>query len=404
MLGPAEVPHSPTKSGDAAAGDRPLSVDTLVDAARAATGLHDLGDAQAIEALGVLVDAIETDARPSDDGRRRIGAMLGGLLEQRLRMVDFAASSDVVEYETIRSPIVITGLPRTGTTMLADLLAQDPFNRALLGWQAATVAPPPTLADLGSDPRLRDSLARDERRAAVAPDLQAKRALGATRPAECVQLLATSFASLTFETILDVPGYAAWCDTADMIEPYRFHHLALRTLQTTVPTERWSLKSPAHLWHLDALRAVYPDARLIVTHRDPAKVVPSVASLCTTLRSMYSDLVDPEAVGRQWRERCHHALEASAAHLADWDSAKVFHLPYAELVDDPVGSIERAYQRFGFDLCDLGRRRMAAWHEQHPRDRAGVHHYDASSFGLDEDGLRREFADYMADHHVPTEP
>ncbi|MFN3218915.1 MAG: sulfotransferase family protein [Acidimicrobiales bacterium] len=403
MLGPGQVPHSPTMSGATPSGDRPLSVDALVAGARTATGLQELGDAQAIEALGVLVESIETEARPSAAGRRRMGAMLGDLLQQRLRMVDFAATSDVVDYETVRSPIVVTGLPRTGTTMLADLLAQDPFNRALLGWQAATVAPPPTLADLGSDPRLREALARDERRDGLVPDLPAKRALGATRPTECVQLLATSFASLSFETILDVPGYAAWCDAADMIQPYRFHHLGLRTLQTTVPTERWSLKSPAHLWHLDALRAVYPDARLIVTHRDPAKVVPSVASLCTTLRSMFSDAIDPEAVGRQWRARCHHALEVSAAHLADWDPATVFHLPYAELVDDPVGSIERAYQRFGFDLCDLGRRRMAAWHEQHPRDRNGAHRYDASSFGLDEGALRREFAGYMADHHVPSE-
>lgn len=403
MLGPGQVPQSRTVSGATPAGDRTLSVDGLVAAARAATGLHDLGDAQALEALAVLVESIETEARPNAAGRRRIEAMLGGLLEQRLRIVDFASTSDVVDYETVRSPIVITGLPRTGTTMLADLLAQDPFNRALVGWQAATVAPPPALADLGSDPRLREALARDERRDALVPDLPAKRALGAARPTECVQLLATSFASLSFETILDVPGYAAWCDAADMVEPYRFHHLALRTLQTTVPTERWSLKSPAHLWHLDALRAVYPDARLIVTHRDPAKVVPSVASLCTTLRAMHSDAVDPAAVGRQWRARCHHALEVSAVHLGDWDPARVFHLPYAELVDDPVGSIERAYQRFGFDLCDLGRRRMAAWHEQHPRDLRGAHDYDASSFGLDEGGLRREFAAYMADHHVPSE-
>lgn len=403
MLGPGQDPHSRTTPAASPADDRPLSVDALVAAARRRCGLHDLGDGHAVEALGILVDSIEAEARPSAVGRRRIGTMLTGLLAQRLRMVDFAASSDVVEYEMIRSPIIVTGLPRTGTTMLADLLAQDPFNRALQGWQAATVAPPPALGDLGSDPRLREALARDERRSARVPDLAAKRALGATRPAECVQLLATSFASLSFETILDVPAYAAWYDDTDMVEPYRFHHLGLRTLQTTVPTERWSLKSPAHLWHLDALRAVYPDARLIVTHRDPAKVVPSVASLCATLRSMHSDAVDPEAVGRHWRDRCHHALEVSASHLADWDAATVFHLPYAELVDDPVGSIERAYQRFGFDLCDLGRRRMAAWHEQHPRERNGAHHYDAASFGLDEEALRREFAGYMADHHVPSE-
>ncbi len=403
MRDPGQAPPSSAASEDARADGRRLSVDAIVGAARSVTGLDDLGDSAAVEALGVLVDAAEAEAGLSPTGRRRMHDMCVGLVAQRLRMVDFAATSDVVAYETVTAPIIVTGLPRTGTALLADLLAQDPANRALLGWQAATVAPPPALADLATDPRLQAAIARDERRRAALSDLEAKHATGPTRPTECAALLATSFASLSFETLLDVPSYGAWFDAADMVEPYRFHHLALRTLQTTVPTERWSLKSPGHLWHLDALRAVYPDARLIVTHRDPAKVVPSLASLSVTLRSAFSDQVDPAEVGRRWHRRCQHALAVSGPVLSEWEPDAILHLPYAELIDDPVGSIERAYQRFGLELGDLGRRRMAAWNDQHPRHRHGVHRYDPSHFGLHEDQLRQDYAAYMVDHDVPTE-
>lgn len=372
-------------------------------AASAATGLDDLGDAGALEALRVLVGSIEAEAHLAAEGRRAIGSMLVTLIEQRLRMVRFASTSDVVAYETVRAPLVVTGLPGTGTTLLAALLAQDPVNRALLGWQATTVVPPPRLADLAGDPRLRAALDHEDQVAATMGDAAPRPRSSAALPADCAHLLAPSFVGPAFGMILDVAGHATWCDGADMTEPYRFHHLGLRTLQTTVPTERWVLESPSHLWHLDALRAVYPDARVIVTHRDPAKVIPGVAGRSVVLRSMYSDRVDAEAVGRHWRDRCRHVLEVAAPRLADRDPAAVFHLPHAELVDDPVGSVERAYQHFGLDLCDLGRRRMMAWQDQHPSDHEDRKVPGADLLGLDEGDLRREFSSYMVDNHVPSE-
>jgi len=228
--------------------------------------------------------------------------------------------------------------------------------------------------------------------------------VAATLATECVTLLGGEFKSIHFETQGTFDTYGAWFETCDMVPAYEFHRLCLQVLQSTIPTQRWALKTPGHMWHMAAVYDVYPDARMVWTHRDPLKVVGSVASLNSTLHATNTDQVDFARVGRTWRDKCLHGVKAGTEFRDQRGSDDtVFDLQYAELMDDPVGSVERIYRHFNMELDDLGRRRMAAWMEENPQDRFGRHRYTLDQFGLDVDEVRDQFADYVDRYQVPSE-
>ncbi|MCY4193623.1 MAG: sulfotransferase, partial [bacterium] len=306
--------------------------------------------------------------------------------------------------EEIAAPIIVTGMPRTGTTLLSNLLDLDPQNRSLLGWESAAVAPPPTLSSHREDPRIAESVKGSGRLARLAPSVQAMHPMAATLPTECVTLLGGAFKSVHFETQGTFDSYGAWFETCDMVPAYQFHRLCLQVLQSTIPTQRWALKTPGHMWHLDTVYAVYPDARVVWTHRDPIKVVGSVASLNCTLHATNTDQVDFARVGRAWRDKCLHGIAAGTEFRDRRGSDDtVFDLQYAEFMDDPVGSVERIYRIFNMEFGVLGRRRMAAWMEENPQERFGRHRYTLDDFGLFADEVREQFAHYTDRYEVPSE-
>ena len=184
-----------------------------------------------------------------------------------------------VHHERIDSPWIIVGLPRTGTSVLSMLLGLDPVARPLLQWEAAHPIPPPTLEEADEDPRIAQTAKELDGLMKLNPPLKAMHPFGATLAQECVSLFMYDVRTLALETQAHVPSYARWLEEADMAPAYAQHRLALQTLQSRQPTERWILKTPNHLWHLEALLAAYPDARIIWTHRDPGPVVTSLASL-----------------------------------------------------------------------------------------------------------------------------
>ena len=240
--------------------------------------------------------------------------------------------------------------------------------------------------------------------AKLAPSVQAMHPMAATLPTECVTLLGGEFKSIHFETQGTFDSYGKWFETCDMVSAYEFHRLCLQVLQSTIPTQRWALKTPGHMWHMDAVYSVYPDARVVWTHRDPLKVVGSVASLNSTLHATNTDQVDFARVGRTWRDKCLHGIKAGTEFRdRRGPDDTVFDLQYAELMDDPVGSVERIYRHFGMELDDLGRRRMAAWMDENPQDRFGRHRYTLDQFGLSADEVREQFAPYVDRYQVPSE-
>lgn len=381
-----------------------LDADSLVEKAQKSAKLDDFGRDGWQEGLGVLIDSINDEGNLSQLGRMIMGGLVGSTLEMRLRVVDWANQHPEVVHQEVAAPIVVTGLPRTGTTLLSNLLDLDPQNRSLLAWESAAVAPPPKLSSHREDPRISASVKDSGQLAKLAPKVQAMHPMAATLPTECVTLLGGEFKSIHFETQGTFDTYGAWFETCDMVPAYQFHRLCLQVLQSAIPTYRWALKTPGHIWHLGAVYAVYPDARVVWTHRDPLKVVGSVASLNSTLHAINTDKVDYAKVGQSWRDKCLHGVDVGTEFRDRRGSDDtVFDLQYAELMDDPVGSVERIYRHFGMELDDLGRRRMAAWMKENPQDRFGRHRYTLNQFGLSADELREQFAGYVERYKVPSE-
>ena len=241
-------------------------------------------------------------------------AMYTGLLEKRLRLVAWAKDHPEVRDERITAPFIVLGMPRTGTTLLSYLMDLDPRARSLKSWESSALVPPPTLAGREDDPRIAEEAKRFEALPKLMPPAPAMHPLGASLPTECVPLHMLDFRSLGFETQILSPSYGRWLEQCDMRSAYAIHELCLQTLQSTIPTDYWALKTPNHLWALDALLERYPDARLIWTHRDPKKVVPSVASLNTAFYRTWSNSADPVATGKAWAHKLHLAATRGMEH------------------------------------------------------------------------------------------
>ncbi|MBW2271581.1 MAG: sulfotransferase [Deltaproteobacteria bacterium] len=381
-----------------------LDPESLREAARKQTGLDDFGPPGIDEALEVLHDSFEREAGLTTFGRMVVRRLLAGALANRLKLLDWAKRHPKVRDEKIESPWVILGMPRTGTTLLSRLLALDPTVRPLTQWEAGALVPPPTLANHAEDPRIAASARDLDRLMKLNPPFRAMHPLGATHSTECVTLFILDLRSLSIDTQGLVPSYGRWLEQTDVAAAYAIHKLGLQVLQSALPTQTWSLKTPQHLWYLDALNECYPDARLIWTHRDPRKVVTSVASLTTSMHKMTSDDVDPRAVGEEWN----HKLRVGIERGMDFDERQrgrswCHQLLYADLVADPVGAMERLYAHFGQELLPLHRRRIETWMQQRSQSVFGRHGYDPVDFGFSDARFDTEYGAYCERFSIPRE-
>ena len=254
------------------------SVEQLVARACEETGLADFGPFAWRDGLEALFDAAAAEADLNEVGLGVFASWVHRRLVNRLRVIDWVAHHPELRGERVERPLFVVGMLRTGTTLLCELLAKDPANRPLMKWEGLSSVPPPERADFASDPRIAKAIAEVEFQYRMVPKLRAVHFEPGDGPTECVALLTQSFRAQDFFGLLHVPSFVAWYRACDLRPAYDYHRLSLQLLQSRAPG-RWSLKAPGHLHALDALMAVYPDARLIVTHRDPSEVVPSSASL-----------------------------------------------------------------------------------------------------------------------------
>jgi hypothetical protein len=373
--------------------------------ARRRTGLDDFGDARFGEPLRLLLDALETEASLTLLGRVAARADVLRLLENRLRMCDVHRRHPEIAHGAVRAPLVVVGLPRTGTSILHELLAQDPANRVPMSWEVMRPWPPPERATFETDRRIAEVDAHLAGVDRVLPDFKKIHPMGARLPQECVALTAHDFATMIYHTTHRVPSYQAWLESADLRWVYASHRRQLQYLQWKAPAERWALKSPGHLWALDALLAEYPDARLVFTHRDPLKVIASLTSLVTVLRSLASDAIDPREIARDWTERLARGLESAMRVRAEraLPDAQVFDLHFPAFMADPLGMVRRLYDHFGMALsaeAEAGMRRFLA---ANPSDKHGAHRYTLAAAGLDADVERRRYAAYQARFGIASE-
>ncbi len=398
----------------AAVARAPLTIESLLAEARTSAGMDDGGDADFgtdfREPLTVLLDALDTEADLTLLGRWLTRRHLLRLLRVRHQIVRYLQADPGVVDEPIEAPLVVTGAPRTGTTILHALLAADPELRAPLGWELLLPVPPPVAGDAAAE-QSRVELAELELRsfADTDPGLDAIHEYGARNPKECISAMSFAFRSEEFVVRYDVPSYTRWLAECDMRPAYDYHRLVLALLQRRSPQRQWVLKSPVHLHSLSTVLDVYPDARVAVTHRDPLAVLGSVSSLVAHLRWAHSDRVDLPAIGRYHAELYARSLNALATspdpRLAE--PGRLHSGSYTGLVQDPVGAAKACYASWGQPVSDAAQERMQAYVESRPRGRHGSHEYAFAELGLDAAAERSRFDPYTShfcvSYDVPDE-
>jgi hypothetical protein len=369
-----------------------LDPSDLVTEARAATGLDDFGTDEYLEPFAVQCRAMDTESRLTPVGRRFARDQIRSSLTHRLQLADAVARRPELLDVEIRRPIVVIGLPRTGSTLLQHLLGQDPGNRLLLQWEASDPFPPPRASTYLSDPRIATTERAMRLLDRLAPDARSLHPVGAQLPTECVTLLANSFASLEVPTINWMPSYLDWFTEADLRPHYRYLRTQLQVLQADCPGARWVLKSPAHLFALDALLDAFPDAVLVQTHRDPLDVIPSFCSLSATLCAISSDHVDQQALGRRWSPLWAEGLARAAAVRAARPDVAVVDIDYPDLMADPLGEVERIYAAVGAELTAWTRSAVLRRARPDRSDGRTPHRYTLEQFGLDAGDEAARFA------------
>lgn len=371
-----------------------LDADELLDRAVQSTGLDDYGPPSFFAGYRRLMDSLDGEARLNTIGRIAARTRVLSLLETRLRIVHHRAEHPEVTEERIERPIFVLGLPRTGTTVLYGLLASNPAMRSPVSWEVARPFPPPTAAGRGSDPRIAQTEKEFDQFRKVAPGIDAIHPLGATLPQECLALQAPEFESYEFPTTFPVPSYWAWLRERDLAHAYGFERWFLQHLQSGYGGEHWILKTPAHLFWLDTLLRVYPDALLVHTHRDPATVLGSVSSLMYALRSSVSDHVDRDEVGRDQLDTWTWGLQRTMQVRDQLPPGRVVDVRFEDTVNDPVGTVRRIYEHFDLALTPAIEQGVRSYLDDNPRDKHGTHTYDLADFGLDRGETRDAFAGY----------
>lgn len=383
-----------------------LDADALAEEARRRTGLEDFGDPRFWEPYRIFVDSLREEARLHTVGRLLARDDVVSALVSRLQLVETRKQHPEIADENVERPIFITGLPRTGTSITHELLAADPRHRAPLHWEVRNPCPPPERATYRSDPRI----ARADRQirlwCEIVPEYDTMHELGGDIPVEDIQVMAASFVADEWMGRHVVPRYAEWYATCDRVPAFEFHKVMLQNLQWRCPGERWVLKSPSHMSQLEALLAVYPDARVVFTHRDPLKVLPSVVSILYSTAYVRSDEVDVDAMAGWFTGETCKALLDGMTGLRDSGGLppeQCFDLHYADLMADPVEALAGVYTHFGIDYPSSAREAQQRYIDEKPKGRHGSHRYDFSDTGLDLDEERERFQDYYARYGVKNE-
>ena len=371
-----------------------VDIDRMLSEVAEATGLDDFGHPSYRDGLEHLVASAEETAHLTPLGEAVLDSTCRAALTTRLRVTDWVRTHPEVTRQPVTQPIFILGLPRTGTTALSHLLAVDRNNRSLLGWEANEPIPPPTRDTYDTDPRF--ERARNEPSGAeqLNPDFKAIHYDPPDMPIECSVLLAQHFQSATLSVLFNVHSYNEWMIDADATHTYRYHKQVLQILQSEYPG-RWQLKTPVHCWFLDALVAAYPDARFVMTHRDPVRVTASVCSLARALSKTFTDFDHTTAIAAQWPEMLAVMIDRVDAFRNQHGDSRFHDMSYRDLVGDPVGAVKGLYDQFELGWSaelEQSLREHAAVHRQ---NRFGEHKYSIEEFGLDASAICDRVAVYL---------
>lgn len=360
------------------------------------TGLSDFGDDDYRDGLEVLLESYARDEALTPLGSKMSRVFLRGALVARL--LSEAAWKHHPEHTDvpITRPIFVTGLPRTGTTALHRLLAADPAHQGLEMWLTEMPQPRPPRDTWAGNPVFAGIEAGFAQHHVEHPEFMGVHYMSAAEVEECWQLLRQSFRSISYECLAHLPTYSRWLAEQDWTGAYARHRKNLQLIGLHEDEKRWVLKNPSHLFALDELLSVYPDALVVVTHRDPRSVIPSVCSLAAHATDGWSDTFVGETIGRSqldlWARGFDHFDEVRARH----DAAQFVDVDYRDFVADPIGSVGAVYDRFDLPFTGAAERAMAELHgESRSGARKPAHNYSLEEFGLSVRDVDERFPEYV---------
>jgi sulfotransferase family protein len=373
-----------------------FNADVLEDGACAATGLDDFGSQYYREGLERTIDALNNEAGLNEIGKVIQHATISNALIQRLRIEDTYKRHPEIDDEVVAGPVVVIGLPRTGTTALSQLVANDPQFRSLRLWESQACTPPPEAATQHTDPRIAQAAEGIAMLDRMFPRMRSMNSSEPEAATECQDLMGMSFRTFHFDGVVRVPSYLAWLLQCDMRGTYAYHKRVLKLLQWHCPPNLWHLRTPVHMFALDAFVEAYPDAKFLWSHRDPAKVLASVCSLIHYVRSWSSDRDDPGELGAEQLESWAEAVRRAIDFRKRLGDGRFVDVSFADLQADPIGTVEKSYAQLGLSFTDAARARVREWADQHKPGSRGEHTYELADYGLTAEQVREPFREYLA--------
>jgi hypothetical protein len=379
-----------------------MTADDVIEAARTQTGLVDFGDPAVLEGLDILLRSYADEAKFTPRGSQMAHGDLVTQMGLRMKVEDWLAKHPELLERPIEKPLFVFGLPRTGTTLLINLLAADPARIALRRWMAYDPVPPPKPEEVHAGPRYQAM--QDKTMAALTymPEIAAIHFEEADSPTECQFAMAPSFCAQVYESQADIPSYRHWLiHEADYGPAFRYEKRLLQLLQAETPG-RWTLKNPWHPLFLDALIEVFPDAQLVMTHRDPAEVLGSIGSLLKLVRRVYSDDVELHRIGSSMVDLFKIMIDRQQAFRDKHGADAILDVQYADTVRDPIGEVRRIYDHFGEPFTPEAQAAMDGYMAANPKGKHGRHEYRLEEYGLTADGVRADFAEYIERYRIPV--
>jgi hypothetical protein len=378
------------------------TVSDYLDKAKAATGLDNFGDSGFREGLEILIDSVDREAKLNAAGQASFDGQVGMLLSQRLQIEDWYSRHPEIEEQEIVAPLMVLGLPRTGSTALHCLLGEDPDVRVMHNWEAMMPCPPPEYATRHSDPRIAMMEERMAKRDRLTPRMKQMLPSTATSPTEDQITMGVDFKSQIFQATFRIPSYAEWFNyKADLVPTFHYVKRVLKLLQWKCPPTNWRLKNPTYSMLIGALDEVFPDARYCMTHRDIANVIPSVCDVYYELSKDNTDVPDTQWIGETTTEMAKLAMERLIAFRDAGNEHRFFDIYFAPFQKDPFPVMQQLYDFLGEKFTPEAKAAMVNWRSDTPRDKHGRHEYNPGAFGLDTVKLREQFRFYSDRFDVP---
>lgn len=379
-----------------------MDVDGLLEDVAAQVGLDDYGDPTFRDGLEPLWDSGIQEADLTEIGMLAFEGQIRMNLANRLRVLDWHRTHPELASTKVEAPLILVGMPRSGTTALSHLLAADPENRSLLAWEATESIPPPTTATYQTDPRFEAARNATSPTELLNPEFKAIHHDEPDDAMECTVLHAQHFQSLIYSTVFNLPTYDEWLLPSTWEGATNYHRQALQVLQSECPG-RWQLKSPQYGLLLDELFATYPDARLVVTHRDPVKIASSLFSLLRCLTGTFTDVDHTDYIVSHWPATLSALLDRAMDARDRIGEDAFLDVAYADIVRDPVAVVGTIYERFGIEWNPEKEEYFRQFHAANPQHKYGTHTYSLAEVGVERGPLDERFARYTERYDVPKE-